>query len=232
MTRKLSGQTLTIIILAILLIFVSVCGGVYAYYSYRSNRISGFVTLGNLKISMYADNEQGESGSSEIIMTNSLVVPGQSLENSALTIFNTSNVDIYLVAVYSVQVSELDDPEAIVDISNTNQILDIGNDAWTHYRYVDTDETNPADVRCFINLTPVVPEQSDIVLIAKNQLKLHGSSVKNEFQGKRISFTFQAYAIAYNSFYDIPNFENLPDEEKCFYIMDRLHESVRWNFDA
>lgn len=241
MTRKLSGQTITIIVLAILLIFVSVCGGVYAYYSYNSNRISGYITLGNLKISMSGNS--GDSGSSQIYVTNGLCVPGQSLQNSPLTIQNGSNVNIYIVVVYSLTAIDVNDPSITVDTTMQEKVIDIGNDSWMDYIYCysnnDTDEDvqegeetieDMERVRCFVNLTPFKPQDESITVIEENQLRLY-NKVGNEFQSKRINFTFQAYAIAQQSFSDITDFDSKTNDEKCEIIMERLHESVKFDFN-
>ncbi len=233
MTRKLSGQTITIIILAILLLFVSVCGGVYAYYSYNSNKISGYITLGNLKISMTGNSDPEGSGSSYIYMTSGLCVPNQSLENSPLTILNYSNVPIYLVVLYSVTAVNVDDPSITIDTTERDHVLDIGNNDWVDYKYSYIIEDNDEEsldpqtnvIRSFVNLTPFESTSQNIEVIGENRLKLH-RDVGNEFQSKRINLSFQAFAIASQGL----DLDNKTDDEKCKIIMDAIYDSVRGDF--
>lgn len=99
--KRISGQTIAIIILAILLLLTISFGGVYAFYTARSNKItSGKIIMANLKINI---KNTSATGVSQIVITNGYnIVPGQKLENSPLTIENLSSVDIYLAVVYRI----------------------------------------------------------------------------------------------------------------------------------
>ena len=96
--KKISGQTIAIIILAIVLIVTIAFGGVYAFYSESSNQITGKIMMAHLSIGLYSDNDVD---SSVIVISNGTnIVPGEELKNSPLKIENYSTAPIYLVIVY------------------------------------------------------------------------------------------------------------------------------------
>ena len=101
--KKISGQTIAIIILAVILLITVAFGAVYAFYSAKSNAITGKIVMANLNIDLISE-KAGESGKSEIAISNGTnVVPGQELNNSPLKVVNRSNAsDIYLIVVYEV----------------------------------------------------------------------------------------------------------------------------------
>ena len=89
--KKISGQTIAIIILTALLVIAISFGGVYAFYSARSNKVSGRVMMATLSLSM----SSGSSDKSEIVISNGVdVVPGQPLKNSPLVVKNLSEIEI------------------------------------------------------------------------------------------------------------------------------------------
>lgn len=101
--KKISGQTIAIIILAVVLLLTVAFGGVYAFYSAKSNTMTGKIVMANLNIDLIS-GQTGESGKSEIVISNGTnVVPGQELNNSPLKIVNRSNAEsIYFIVVYEV----------------------------------------------------------------------------------------------------------------------------------
>ncbi len=219
--RKLSGQTVTIVILSILLLCTVVFGGVYAYYSSASNRLTGKIIMANLKISMSGNS--GDSSSSEILVTNGYVVPGQSLENTALTITNKSNTSIYIVVLYSVRAKDIND-DTETEIKLDKPLIETGNSvAWYdyHFKYEAGDERN--EFRCLVSSVAIPEIEENITVIAQNQLRLH-ASLGNEFQSKSISMKFQAYAIASNSFNDIIT-NNTTMEERAGIIVNAIYEA-------
>ena len=78
--NKMSGQTIAIIILAVLLILAIGFGGVYAYYSARSNSVTGKIVMANLKISL----ESPGSDRSEIVISNGVKANTPSVNPEAL----------------------------------------------------------------------------------------------------------------------------------------------------
>ena len=103
--KRISGQTIAIIILAVLLLLTIAFGGVFAFYSVRTSRVSGEIMLANLSIKL--DMMSGESEQSQLFVeAQENVVPGQKLDNSSLIIKNLSTVSIYLVVVYEIKASK------------------------------------------------------------------------------------------------------------------------------
>ena len=101
--KKISGQTLAIIILTALLIIAVTFGGVYAFYSARSNQVTGEIRMATLSIGFGWEAETGESICSAIVLSNGKqVVPGQELNNTPLVVTNESQASIYLIIVYEV----------------------------------------------------------------------------------------------------------------------------------
>lgn len=195
--KKLSGQTVTIIVLAILLLLTCVFGGVYAYYSTTSAKISGIVKMANLKIEMQAGGS-GSSGSSEILNTNSYYIPGQVLPNTALTVTNSSNTNVYMAVVYTVKAinndeSSPDYQQEITDYDLSNPLIGIhGDTTWFDGRF--TNETYDADFRYLMISTPIPPAQTTIEVIPEGKLKLH-EKMGNAYQSTIITLTFRAYVI-------------------------------------
>lgn len=233
--KKLSGQTLTIIILAILLILTCVFGGVYAYYSQKSSKISGIVKMANLKIEMNAGS--GSSGSSEILNTNSYYIPGQVLPNTALTVTNSSNVPVYIAVVYTVKAVNNDpsSPNYKQEITNydlSNPLIGIhGDTTWFDGRY--TNEAYNTDFRYLMIKTPIaVPEREEdrnITVIPEGKLKLH-EKMGNAYQSTIITLTFRAYVIgSQQSQLQEDLSHQTTDAGKCNVIMDAIFTAFDYN---
>lgn len=142
--KKISGQTIAIIVLAILLICAIVFGGVYAFYSTSTKKaVSGRIVMANLDIEFKMDDPStpeyeglvGVGGASQILISCSdKVVPNQELSNTPLTITNTSNTPIYLVVLYRVERIEYDEEKGPLDVIyryndvNENGVYDKGVD--------------------------------------------------------------------------------------------------------
>lgn len=236
--KKFSGQTIAIIILAILLLLTIGFGGVFAFYSAKSNQVSGKIVMANLKISLEsAEGDTGGTDKSEIVISNGVnVVPGQPLENSPLIIRNLSSVDIYLVVVYEINAvkadktiieDELIDPvlglgvEYINPIANVTNNAGVSNPAWVDYVYNATSEGKV--YRCLVSMVsfaPTAASDNGIVVIGEDKLSLAGA-MGNEYQNTSISFTFQAYAIASGSFTFTTT---TTKQEKCETIISGIHQ--------
>ena len=222
--KKASGQTIAIIVLVVLLILTVGFGGVYAYYSFRSNRITGRIVMANLNI-QFQDSNGGSSGASEMVLSNGVnVVPNEMLQNTPLIINNNSNTPIYVAVLYKLNVYKLD-TEEVVDYDNSNPLIAGASNEWYDYLYVQ--ETNGArnTYRCLITLNPQPTENKEIVVIGENQLRLH-ESVGNEFQSTSVNFLFQAYAISADSFSFSSDISNT---DKCEQIMDAISESYDYD---
>lgn len=230
--RKLSGQTITIIVLAILLLLTCVLGGVYAYYSTNSAKISGIVYMANLKIEMKASGS-GSSGSSELLHTNSFYIPGQVLPNTALTVTNSSNTNIYIAVVYSVKASynnpnDPNDPNNGKEIEGcdlSNPLIGIhGDTTWFDGRFTSAEHNT--DFRYLMIPNPITPSQKDISVIPEGKLKLN-EKMGNDYQSATLTLTFRAYVIGSDQ-------QNLIDSigetdgtisAKCNVIMGAIFEA-------
>ena len=241
---KMSGQTIAIIILAVLLLLTVVFGGVFAFYSARSNKVSGKIVMANLKISLESDN--GSTDKSEIVISNGTnVVPGQPLENSPLVIRNLSSVSIYLVVVYEINatkengvkvVDQYGDPilglgmEYINSVNtDENDSIGISNTNWIDYVFNATEENKV--YRCLVSVVdfqPTSSEDNGIEVIGKNKLAL-SAEMGNEYQQTSISFTFQAYAIGKATF-DAQFNQTTTMAEKCETIVSAVYESQDHKF--
>ena len=88
--KKLSGQTVVIVILTILLLLTLCFGGVFAYYTYSSSKITGEIIMASLSIDLETSNTTDKSVIS--ISNKGQVVPGEKLKNSALNLKNSSSI--------------------------------------------------------------------------------------------------------------------------------------------
>lgn len=228
--KKLSGQTLTIIILAIMLILTCVFGGVYAYYSTTSAKISGIVQMANLKIEMKVGS--GSSGSSTLLNTNGYYIPSQTLPNTALTVTNSSNVPVYLAVVYTVVARDIETGEEIENYDLSNPLIDIyGDTTWFDGRYTNTEHN--ADFRYLMIPTPVTKPEQDkeqvITVIPEGKLQLH-RNMGNVYQSKVITLTFRAYVIGSQQaeLQDALSHET-SQEGKCNVIMGAIFKAFDYN---
>lgn len=243
--KKLSGQTITIIILAILLLLTCVFGGVYAYYSTTSSKVSGVVKMANLKIEMRAGGSDGASGSSEILNTNSYYIPGQVLPNTALTVTNSSNTNVYLAVVYTVKAINNDQssPDYQKEITNydlSNPLIGIhGDTTWFDGRFTNSDEEHPernADFRYLMIPTPIAPaarEKDKIIsVIPEGKLKLH-EKMGNAYQSTIITLTFRAYVIGSDQqeLKDALGQTNGTDAERCNVIMNAIFTAFDYHIN-
>lgn len=221
--KKVNRQTIAIIILVILLLATITFGGVYAYYSSSSGKVSGKIIMANLNISL----ESGGSASSDLFITNEVsVVPGQTLRNSELKIVNDSSAPIYLAVIYGIKAVDPGTGQQI-DIPQNEATLNIGSTAsssgdWCNYTYqYFADSGEFLTLKCFLTKMPVSASKREITVIKENELSLP-TSWGNIFQGKEISLSFRAYAIASDSFY----FEGTETQiERCEEIMSKIVEA-------
>lgn len=240
--KKISGQTLAIIILAILLLLTIGFGGVFAYYSARSSKVTGKIVMANLKISL--ESGTGESDKSEIVISNGVnVVPGQPLENSPLIIRNLSSVDIYLIVVYEINATtenktpiedEFIQPVLGLGVRYINPLhpeandnVGVSNPTWIDYVFkADENKT----YRCLVSTTsfaPTAENENGITVIDSNRLSLAGA-MGNEYQNTSISFTFQAYAIGSETDFGITS--STTPADRCQKIVSTIYEAQDYNF--
>lgn len=237
--KKLTGQTISIIILAVLLLLSIGFGVVYAYYSAKSSAISGKIVMANLNISI--ESGIGASGKSEIVISNSTnIMPNQQLENTPLLVHNSSSVPIYLVVVYKIQAfdtnnEEINDPlnYPVLDIGcefinpTTKSSQPGGESIWTDFVFTYEKDDTISNYRCFVS-SPIATDTETVTVIEENKLRI-SRYMGNEYQKSTIYFTFQAYAIGCDSFNaDFPDGTTI--ETKCQKIVSAIYEAHNMKF--
>ena len=228
--KKVTGQTIAIIILSILLILAIGFGGVYAFYSYRTSKVSGKIVMGNLVIEFKTD-DSGSSGKSDIKISNNVnVVPNEALGNTPLSISNASNAPIYVAVVYKLSAYKLEDENSLVEEDNSKPLI-AGEDETLWYDQLFTSNlgSSPISYRCMVTMSPILPEQTELEVIGENKLKL-SKYVGNSYQATNIVFYFQAFAISANSFKDVFDSDSTKDQ-KFNAIMNGIYESTNYNIN-
>ena len=252
--KKVSGQTVAIIILAVLLLITIAFGGVFAFYSARTNKMKGVVVMANLSIEL-ATNEYGttdKSAKSEIVISHGTnFVPGQELKNSSLMVINKSRAPIYVVVVYEISANRLDEKgenvtSEIIEDTKKEPLLEMGaeyvntleninyeattNQEWVDYVFRYTVEEETKVYRCFVSTLSYekssYEEEQEITVIGENKLKLH-RYMGNEYKNTSLTFTFQAYAISANSFTFA---DDVTQEARCNEIVSAIYKSVDYKF--
>lgn len=242
--RKISGQTVAIIVLAILLIIAIVFGGVFAYYSASSSKITGKIVMANLTIVM--ESNSGGSDKSEIVISNGVnVVPGQPLVNTPLLVRNLSHTNIYLIVVYEINASKFNTTpiadnyeESVLGLGveyinsvypANNDNTSVSNTEWVDYVFNGEEEGRL--YRCLVSVVDhgkTGENDNGIVVIGENRLSL-SSAMGNEYQNANISFTFQAYAIRATDIDEELN-RGMTTEEKCEVIVSAIYSGQDHSF--
>ena len=234
--KKVSGQTIAIIVLAIILLLTVAFGGVYAYYSTSTNKVSGKIVMATLSIDYKYDDPdtpevegvKGDSGESQILITNvTEVVPNEILENTPLIVTNGSTAPIYLVVFYSVIAENRLTRIPVVDVkTDGKKVIDVGADTsgseWADYVFMSDKSGSINIMRCLVTIIP--QNKSEITVIGSNGLKLH-KDMNNDYQNCDICFTFHAYAIGSSGFQFSDTTTNA---EKCEQIVSAIYEAYEY----
>lgn len=236
--KRVSGQTIAIVILLILLIVVLAFGGVYIYLNNQHTNVFGKVYMIDLKINL----ESGESGKSEVVIRNdNEIFPGHNLQNSNLVIKNESSKEMFVVVVYCVNAFDKNKQE--IEDRMKSSVIDVGYDYcnpsfpqysdknlitdWIDYVYEAELQEGSMKYRCLVSTTPyggVSEGVKTIEVIKENGLHL-SENAGDEYQDATISFSFQAYALTSDMIYSQGlNYVAKTKEEKCEIIMDKIYE--------
>ena len=240
--KKLSGQTVVIVILTILLLLTLCFGGVFAYYTYSSSKITGEIMMASLSIDLETSNSTDKSVIS--ISNKGQVVPGEKLKNSALYLRNSSSVGVYIAIVYEIKATKkggeevedlFEDPVLGLGLDYINPhvedksiVLSDNEDEWVDYVFYAESENK--FYRCLMHLNGLAPAESriqQITVIGANELAL-SKKMGNRYQSTTISFVMQAYAIGTGSFMNINNQTSV--EDKCEIIMNSIYENEGYEF--
>ena len=96
--NKLGKSTFIIAILSFLLVAVLAFGGTYAYFSVNTEGVQSTVTTAHLTL------ESNIADQGNIIATNTIIVPGQTLISDALSVEYTANAPSVIIAVIDLKV--------------------------------------------------------------------------------------------------------------------------------
>ena len=255
--KKLSGQTMAIIILGAMLLITIAFGGVYAYYTARTNKVSGRIMMANLDIAL-GSGEEGESDQSKIIIYNKeYIVPGQVLDNTPLMIRNESTVEIMLIVVYELKAErEIKDKDGnVIELQSVedefiNPVFGLGceylnskhpesniedpdeiyNYDW--YDFVFYGEREDKYYRCMVSRKSIPKStkgstSNRITVIGENKLSLH-KFMGSEYEDSTLSFKFQAYAIGAETNFGIDKDDS--NLERCNKIVNEIYSSQGYRF--
>ena len=255
--KKVSGQTLAIIILGALLLITITFGGVFAFYTARTSQVSGKILMANLNIALGAEDS---SDKSEIIIDNAeYIVPGQILTNTPLIVRNLSTVDILLVVVYELYakktiVNELgEEIEVAVEDAFINPVFGLGCEYYNskHPNYKEEFDVNLGEIynedwddfvfygerenkyyRCLVSTKPIAKHSDTnrsnaVTVIGENKLSLH-KLMGSEYVDSTLSFTFQAYAVGAATDFGITNEDTGFD--RCQKVVSFVYEAQGYKF--
>ena len=246
--KKVTGQTIAIIILAILLSLSLVFGGVFAFYTIRTNQVTGRILMANLKINMTASTDGITEKSELVISYGTNVIPNQLLGNSPLTISNYSSVPIYLILVYDLT-AEKNNGNPVAD-THVRPVIDFGydyinpdhpeqntptsklkNSSWIDYVYTSNLSGESKTYRCLVGMDiyqSAHEEASLITVVKENSMRL-SEYMGNEYQSTAISMTFQAYAVAADSF-SFTTEQVANKQYKCEKIVESIYTYAEYSF--
>ena len=253
--KKLSGQTMAIIILGAMLLITIAFGSVYAYYTARTAKVSGKIMMANLNIGL--GSGEGESDQSEIIIYNEgYIVPGQILTNTPLIIRNLSTVEIVLIVVYELKAERTFEEEdgttykRDVEDEFINPVFGLGCE-YLNGRYPEHSIQDPREIynydwydmvyygeredkyyRVMVSRKSIPKYSGEnktnaITVIGENKLSLH-KLMGSEYENSSLSFKFQAYAIGAETNFGIE--ENDTNLEKCNKIVTDIYKSQGYRF--
>lgn len=220
-----SKQNVAIIVLIVLLLLSITFGATYSYFNGSTAPInSGQVTTAILHIDLV-----GSSGENNdmITISQNKIVPGQPLSNTALTIYNYSEVSTYMMVIFTFTAEKTETHEK-VDTTNLD-VLDISDGAtkegWVKTTYTCKDGVSKIYGVVYMGssalgvkgqgdgiISPKTAGQEYSVLEVLNADCLKApSSWGNALQGCTLTFNFIAYAIQSE---DIPyRFQEVDNED-------------------
>lgn len=224
--KKSNAQNIIIAILCILLLISIAFGVTYSYYNGRSNLVKGSITTANLAIELHNDQWTKAEFFLSTDVSEKFFIPGNSLENVELNIFNKCAIKTYMVIVYSLTAVKNTSDGEIIDVSNTPAVkfnLDKVNTAqWTHIDYkcsnIDATYTCLVGTNVFDG-RETNAEGNKIEVIKANAISIPAKEWGNDLQNCKVTISVKAYAI---------QAENLGDE----YLLPILNAEEAGNADA
>ena len=247
-----------IIILAVLLLIAIAFGGVYAYYTARTGRVTGQIKLANLDIAL--GSGESESDQSAIIIYNKdYIVPGQVLDNTPLVIRNLSTVEIILIVVYELKAErDVKDKDGnVLYVENIedefiNPVFGLGCE-YLNSKHPDHNIQDPREIynydwydfvfygeredkyyRCMVSRKGI-PKHIQGDKSKDNMITVIGENqlslhkyMGSEYEDSTLSFKFQAYAIGAETGFGITETDS--NLEKCNKIVTDIYKSQGYKF--
>lgn len=208
--KKSSAQNIIIIVLCILLIISIGFGVTYSYYNGKSNLVKGTITTANLSIELQG-SAYGQTTEFSISAPfgEEFLVPGNSLNNVELNLFNKCNQTTYMVVLYSLSAIKNDaTKEDVTPQLNNMPAIAFQNGAvdphWYELDYVCSNVD--ATYTCLVGINPFDPRgESEGVYI--NVLKPDSIKIPEEWndvlQNCSVTISVTAYAIQAENLDDI-----------------------------
>lgn len=200
--KKSNGQSVIIIILCILLLISIGFGVTYSYYNGKTNLVKGTITTANLSIELHDHTGKTTEFSISAPFGEEFLVPGNSLNNVELNIYNKCNQDTYMVVVYSLSAIKNDETKQDVTSQVTNipaisfQDGAIDTAVWQKLDYYST--SLDTTLTCLVGINPFESRGSaDGVYI--NVLKPNSIKIPEQWndilQNCNVTIAVTAYAI-------------------------------------
>lgn len=221
--KKSNIQNIIIIILCILLLISIGFGVTYSYYNGKSNLVKGTITTANLSIELQGVNDYGQTTEFSISAPfgEEFLVPGNSLNNVELNLFNKCNQETYMVVLYSLSAVKNDETKLDVTDKLTNlpaisfQDGVIDTSIWKQVSYKCTNID--ATFTCLVGINPFEPrgksEGKYINVLKPNSIEIP-TEWGNVLQNCRVTISVTAYAIQAENLDDIYNNPILEAQEK------------------
>ena len=202
--KKSTAQNIVIVILCIMLLTSIGFGVTYSYYNGKTNLVKGTITTANLSIQLYGTDEYGQTTEFSISAPfgEEFLVPGNSLNNVELNLFNKCNQETFMVVVYSL--SAIKNDATRLDV--TNQLTNmpaisfqdgvIDTSVWRHIEYKC--ENIDATFTCLVGINPFPPKGPTngtyINVLKPNSIKIP-TEWNDVLQNCSVTISVTAYAI-------------------------------------
>lgn len=215
-----SKQNIAIIVLIVLLLLSITFGATYSYFNGSTNQVTGgSITTAILRIDLAGEYDPSQieigSGRDGITILQGKIVPGQPLANTALSIYNYSEVATYMMVIFTFSAEKATTGE-VVDTKDLD-VLDIQDgstcDGWVKHTYTCNDGSKMYGVVYMGNSESgeigkgdgVIPKWQDAVTdpnanysilnVLTSDCLQAPTSWGNALQGCTLTFSFTAYAV-------------------------------------
>lgn len=202
--KKSNTQNIIIVILCILLLTSIGFGVTYSYYNGKSNLVKGTITTANLSIQLQGTDNFGQTTEFSISAPfgEEFLVPGNSLNNVELNLFNKCNQETYMVVVYSLSAVKNDATREDVTHKLANMpAIDfqdgvVDTSIWKHIEYKC--HNLDATYTCLVGINPFEPkglsEGKYINVLKPNSIKIP-TAWNDVLQNCSVTISVTAYAI-------------------------------------